>query len=133
AVNDLSRAPIEIDEDEPGSAIIKTLQSIVVSATAEGDQLVTTCEIATDSAARAEQLNQLIMGMKAMVQLALPEKDPDAKELAKLLNHVNVDYTQGSKSLSTRFAMDFAQIKEIIESKHGGHHSEAATLEPATR
>lgn len=120
AVNDLSRAPIEIDESEPGSAILKTLQSIVVSAKSEGDQLVATCDIATDNAARAEQLNQLIAGMKAMVQLALPEKDPDAKHLTKLLNHVNVEYTQGAKTLSTRFAMDYDQIKSLIESKHRG-------------
>lgn len=118
AVNDLSRTPIEIDEDEPGSAIIKTIQTIVLSATSQGDQLVTNCDITTDSAARAQQLNQLIMGMKAMVQLALPEKDPEAKELAKMLTHLNVEYTEGSTTLSTKFAMDYAQIREFVELKH---------------
>jgi hypothetical protein len=118
AVNDLSKAPIEIDEDEPGSAIVKTIQSIMLSAASQGDQLVATCDITTDNAARAEQLNQLITGMKAMVQLALPEKDPDAKELAKLLNNVNVEYAQGSKTLSTKFAMGYAEIEKLVKEKH---------------
>lgn len=118
AVNDLSKAPIEIDEDEPGSAIVKTIQSIMLSAASQGDQLVATCDITTDNAARAEQLNQLITGMKAMVQLALPEKDPDAKELAKLLNNVNVEYAKGSTTLSTKFAMGYAEIEQLVKEKH---------------
>ena len=118
AVNDLSKAPIEIDEDEPGSAIVKTIQSIALSAASQGDQLVATCDITTDNAARAEQLNQLITGMKAMVQLALPEKDPDAKELAKLLNNVNVEYAKGSTTLSTKFAMGYAEIEQLVKEKH---------------
>jgi hypothetical protein len=118
AVNDLSKAPIEIDEDEPGSAIVKTIQSIALSAASQGEQLVASCDITTDNAARAEQLNQLIRGMKAMVQLAIPEKDPDGKELAKLLNNVQVEYAAGSTTLSTKFAMDYAEIEKLVKEKH---------------
>jgi hypothetical protein len=122
AVNDLSKAPIEIDEDEPGSAIIKTIQTIVFSATSEGDQLVATCEIDTDNPARAQQLNQLITGMKAMVQLALPEKNPEGEQLAKMLSQLNVAYTEGSTTLSAKFAVDYAQIREFAELKHHLKH-----------
>ena len=118
AVDELSRAPIEIDENEPGSAIIKTIQSIVISAASENDELVATCEIDTDDPARAQQLHQLIMGMKAMVQLAIPEKDPDAQKFARLLGGLNVEYEQGATTLSTRFAMDYAEIEKLVKEKH---------------
>jgi hypothetical protein len=118
-INDLSRAPIEIDENDPGSGLIKTLQSVSVTATNDNNQqLVVATELSTDSPARAQQIQQLLVGMKAMVQLALPEKDPDAKELAKLLNNVNVEYTEGSKTLSTRFAMGYAELEKMIKEKH---------------
>jgi hypothetical protein len=121
-VNDLSKAPIEIDEDEPGSAIIKTLQSISLTAAAEENQLSTTCEITTDDPTRAQQLNQLIAGMKAMVQLALPQKHPEAEQAAKWLNNLSVEYTAGESTLSTRFSMDYAAIEELIELKHKHKH-----------
>lgn len=118
-INDLSRAPIEIDEDDPGSGLIKTLQSVsVTAANANNQQLVVDTELTTDSPARAQQLQQLLVGMKAMVQLAMPEKDPDAKELAKLLNNVNIEYAEGSKTLSTKFAMDYAELEKMVKEKH---------------
>jgi hypothetical protein len=118
-VNDLSKAPIEIDEDEPGSAIVKTIQSLVLSVGSEGNQLASNLEVTTDNAARAEQLNQLIVGMKAMVQLALPEKgDDDVKQFAKYLGNLTVNYTGGSNVLTARFAMDYDEIKQLIEDKH---------------
>lgn len=117
-VNDLSAAPFEVDENDPGSAIIKTLQSISLTAASEGDDLVVTSEVATDNAARAEQLNQLLVGMKAMVQLAIPEKDPHAAQAAKLLENLTVSYSQGSKSLSTRFSMGYEELTAIINDMH---------------
>ena len=129
-INDLARAPIEIDENDPGSGLIKTLQSVSVTASNANDQqLVVTTDLTADSPARAQQLQQFLTGMKAMVQLAIPEKNPEAKNLTKLLNHVNVEYTEGSKSLATHFAMDFAQIQEILKSKHRGHHAPASGFE----
>jgi hypothetical protein len=118
-VNDLSKAPIEIDENEPGSAIIKTIQSLVLSVGSEGNQLASNLEITTDSAARAEQLNQLIVGMKAMVQLAIPQKgDDDMKQFAKYLGNLTVDYPAGSNSVSAKFLMDYDEIKRLIEENH---------------
>jgi hypothetical protein len=118
-VNDLSKAPIEIDEDEPGSAIIKTIQSIVLSVGTEGNQLASSLEVTTDNPARAEQLNQLIVGMKAMVQLAIPQKgNDDVKEFAKYLNNLTVEYSPGSPTLAAKFAMDYDEIKRLIEEKH---------------
>jgi hypothetical protein len=118
-VNDLSKAPIEIEEDEPGSAVIKTIQSIELSVGSEGNQLASNLEVTTDNAARAEQLNQLIVGMKAMVQLALPQKgDEKVKHFGKLLNNLTVEYSQGSPTLAAKFVMDYDEIKRMIEEKH---------------
>lgn len=114
-VNDLSKAPIEIDEDEPGSAIIKTIQSVVLNIGMEGNLFNSNCQITTDSAARAEQLNQLIVGMKAMVQLAMPQKEPETKELLKYVNNLTAEYTKGSNIVETNFAIDFEVIKELID------------------
>jgi hypothetical protein len=119
-VNDLSQAPFEIDENDPGSGIIKTLKTISLTAANEENELLVTSELTTDSAARAQQLNQLIVGMKAMVQLALPEKHPQASQHAKMLNNLNVEYTEGSTTLSTRFAMPYDELKELVSEMH--HH-----------
>jgi hypothetical protein len=118
-INDLSRAPIEIDEDDPGSGIIKSLESASVIATNENNQqLIVTTELTADSPARAQQLQQLLMGMKAMMQFALPEKKPEAKQFAQMLNNVNIEYAQGSKTLSTKFAMGYAEIEKLVKEKH---------------
>ncbi|MDZ4659770.1 MAG: hypothetical protein SH868_19525 [Bythopirellula sp.] len=121
SVNDLSKAPFEIDENEPGSAIVKTIQSLTLEAVADTEQLTAKGEVTTDSPARAQQLNQLIVGMKAMVQLALPEKDPNAKEFAELLNNLNVEYAEGSENLSANFSIGYDVIQQMIEAKHGHH------------
>ena len=115
SVSDLSKAPIEIDEDEPGSAIIKTIQSVVLNVGMEGNLFNSNCQITTDSAARAEQLNQLIVGMKAMVQLAMPQKEPETKELMKCVNNLTAEYTKGSNIVETNFAIEFDVIKELID------------------
>lgn len=118
-INDLSQAPIEIDESDPGSGIIKTLQSVSVTASNDNNQqLVVATELTTDSPARAQQLQQLLVGMKAMMQLALPEKDSKGKELAQMLNNVNIEYVQGSKTLSTKFAMGYADLEKLVKEKH---------------
>jgi hypothetical protein len=118
-INDLSRAPIEVDEDDPGSGIIKSLQSASVIATNDNNQqLVVATKLTADSPARAQQLQQLLVGMKAMMQFALPEKKPEAKELAQMLNNVNIEYEQGSKTLSTKFAIDFTEIERLVKEKH---------------
>ncbi len=117
SVNDLSKAPLDshFDEDEPGSAIIKTIQSIILNVGMDGNQFHSNCKITTDSAARAEQLNQLIVGMKAMVQLVLPQKEPEAKELAKYLDNLTAEYAKGSKTVAANFSIDFDVIKQLID------------------
>lgn len=118
-INDLARAPIEIDENDPGSGIIKTLQSVSVNATNDNNQqLVVATKLTTDSPARAQQLQQLLVGMKAMMQLAIPEKKPESKELTQMLNNVNIEYEQGSKTLSTKFAMGYSELEKLVKEKH---------------
>lgn len=118
-INDLARAPIEIDENDPGSGIIKTLQSVSVNATNDNNQqLVVATKLTTDSPARAQQLQQLLVGMKAMMQLAIPEKKPESKELTQMLNNVNIEYEQGSKTLSTKFAMGYSELENLVKEKH---------------
>jgi hypothetical protein len=121
SVNDLSKAPFEIDEDEPGSGLIKTVQSLSLSAASDPETLHVRCDIAADSPARAQQINQLLVGMKAMVQLAMPEKEPDAKEFAKLLENLNVDHAEGAATLAANFTVGYDALKQMIESKHGHH------------
>lgn len=117
AVNDLSKAPIDIDDDDPGSAIIKTIQSVALSVGTEGDQLTSQCEITTDSAARAQQLNQLLVGMKAMAQLALPQKEPEVKEFMKYLDGLKVEYEEGSQMVAANFAIEYEVIDRLIKEK----------------
>jgi hypothetical protein len=50
-----------------------------------------------------------------MVQLAIPQKEPETKELLKYLNNLNVEYAKGSSTVAAKFAIDFDVIKELID------------------
>ncbi|TWU30364.1 hypothetical protein [Bythopirellula polymerisocia] len=124
-VSDLSQAPMKIDSKDPGAAIVKTIRSVNLRASAEADTLIAQGELTADSPARAQQLQQLLNGLKAMVQLAAmqegnrdsnhtPYADANkqrdhegAKKAAELLNNLTVDHQTGSSTLTANFKIDY--------------------------
>ena len=115
SVNDLSKAPIEIDQDAPGSGLIKTIQSLALSAASAQDKLSVDANITADTPARAQQINQLIVGMKAMVQLAVPDNDEEAKKLAEMLNHLSVSHAEGETSVVANFQVGYDVVQGLID------------------
>ena len=111
AIRDLSQAPLEIDPNDPGSAIVKTIRSVKLQAGADESQVTATGEVTTDSPARADQVQQLLMGMKAITQFAaLQEEDPNhpkAKQVAALLENFSLDHPAGSSTLTGTFRMGY--------------------------
>ncbi len=114
SVNDLSQAPIKIDENAPGSGLIKTIQSLALSAAAEKDMLSVDCNITADTPARAQQINQLLVGMKAMVQLTVLENDAETRKLAEMLNHLSVSYAEGEKVVIANFRVGYDVVQGLI-------------------
>ncbi len=121
-VADLSKAPLKIDSKDPGAAVVKTISAVSLEASAEADTLSAHGEFTADSPARAEQLQQLITGLRAMVQLAAMEEKQDAykegwkaakhdhegaKKAAELLNNLTLDHQTGSSTLTANFKISY--------------------------
>ncbi len=113
-VNDLSAMPIDIDDDEPGSGIVKIIRSIVFNLTTSSDTLTAQCVVESDSTAHAGQIFQLLTGLKAMIQLAAAEDDPDVKKALELANELSVDYAEGEPTVSIKFSIEYDELIEII-------------------
>ncbi len=124
-VTDLSKMPMKIDSKDPGAAIVKTIRSVNLQATAEADTLTAQGSLTADSPARAQQLQQLLTGLKAMVQLAAMQeengnsngsdegwskgdhKKEGAKKAAELLNNLTVDHQTGTSTLTANFKIGY--------------------------
>lgn len=117
SVSDLSQVPMEIDPEDPGSAIIQAIKGLKLIAATEPSHLTVSCEVTAENAARAQQLHQLVAGMKAMVQLALPKKAPEKQQLAAALENVNIQYAEGESKLSASATIDYADIESLIAKK----------------
>lgn len=124
-VTDLSKMPMKIDSKDPGAAIVKTIRSVNLQASAAADTLTARGSLTADSPARAQQLQQLLTGLKAMVQLAAMQeengnsngsvegwskgghKNEGAKKAAELLNNLTVNYETGSSTLTANFKISY--------------------------
>ncbi|QEG37531.1 hypothetical protein [Bythopirellula goksoeyrii] len=135
SVNDFSKLPMKIDSDDPGSAIVRTIRSVNMQASAEDDTLTAHGELTAGSPARAQQLQQLLTGLKAMVQLAAMHEDnhdsdrhdpyafdqknrphhdkKGAKKAAELLNNLTVDHQAGSSTLTANFKISYDALMAL--------------------
>ena len=116
AVRDLSSAPLKIDQRTPGAGVLQVIQSFVVNIASNPDELTTTVQLSADSPAKARQLNQLINGLRAMVQIAAGLEDSDeAKVVAALIKPLTVSYNEGDTQLEMSLATKYSDIEKLID------------------
>jgi len=130
SVNDFSEVPIEIDQNEPGSAIIKTVQSVTMDASSDSDRLTANCEITTFSPPRARQLHQLLTGLKAMVQLSANSEDLEAQKAGEIMKNLQVNYTEGETHVTANYSIGYDVISELICLKHTATPASKALSSP---
>lgn len=112
-INDLSSVPMEIDENEPGSAIVKIIEQLGVNVASDADHLSLAVELSASSAGKARQISQLLTGLKALVQLA-PMDEPKAQTAAKILDSMVVEHTEGQNRVHSTLAVPYQLLEKLI-------------------
>ncbi len=116
AVRDLSSAPLKVDARRPGAGVLQIVNSFVVNVASGSDELIATVQLSADSPAKAGQLNQLINGLRGMVQFAAGMEDNDeAKVLAALIEPLTVSYREGDTQLEVSLATKYSDIEKLID------------------
>ena len=114
-VNDLSAVPMDIDDNEPGSAIVRIIEQFGLNVASDNDKLSLVVDISASSAGKARQLSQLLTGLKALVQLA-PLDKPEAQKAAAVLETLVVDYTEGESTVQASMSATYRILEELIQS-----------------
>jgi hypothetical protein len=114
-VNDLSAVPMEIDDSEPGSAIVRIIEQFGLNVASDDDKLHLVVDISASSAGKARQISQLLMGLKALVQLA-PLDEPKAQKAAKILDSLSVNYTEGDSHVEASLSATYRVLEDLIQS-----------------
>lgn len=117
-VHDLATAPLKLNADDPGAAVVETIHSFVLSLKALENRLVANLDITATSPVKARQLSQLLVGLKAMTQLLPQEElDEDAKKAVAMLNGLIVEHTEGETGVHATLAADVEQVTQLLEKK----------------
>ena len=114
-VNDVSKVPMEIDENDPGSAVISTVESFAFNIGSNSENLSLALNISASSSAKARQISQLITGFKAMIQLA-PIEEKEAQQVAKVIDKMVVQHEEGQSEVAARLPIAYDLLEELIES-----------------
>ncbi len=114
-VNDLSAVPMEIDEDDPGAAIVRIIDRLALNVASDADNLNVALDLTTSSAGKARQISQLLTGLKALVQLA-PMDEPEARKVAQVLDTMVVTHTEGQLSVQASLSTSYRLLEELLGS-----------------
>jgi len=112
-VNDLSAVPLDIDSNDPGSAIVKTVEQIGLNVASDPQHLKVALELSASSAGKARQISQLLTGLKAMIQL-VPLEQPEAKQLATLLDSMVVNHTEGQPQVQASLSAPYQLLEDLV-------------------
>ncbi len=112
-VNDLSAVPIDIDKDDPGSAVVRTIEQFGLKVASDDDNLSIALDLSTSSAGKARQISQLLTGLKAMMQLA-PLDEPEAQKLGAILETLDISHTEGESSVQASLSAPYQVLEELV-------------------
>jgi len=112
-VNDLSSVPLEIDENDPGSGIIKIIERFNLIVTSDESNLSVALDLSASSAGKARQISQLLTGLKALIQLA-PQNAPEAQKLATLLESLVIEQSEGQPNVKASLSVPYRLLVEFI-------------------
>ncbi|MEM6332791.1 MAG: hypothetical protein AAF823_05565 [Planctomycetota bacterium] len=121
---DVFRVPDELRNapaDQPGSAVLKALQSGSMWMESDEDMTLTVA-LEAASPARARQIGQLMRGAVAMVQLAALE-DPKAASVAHMLASLNVVDEPAKNQVYATLTVDPDRMIEFLNT-HAPHHGQ---------
>ncbi len=103
--------PSELMEEEgPPANVAKIVRSISVRISESEGKVVVSTSVATNDAKQAEQLEQMVKGLRAMVDLAASgeEKDEDLEKIQQLLTELDVARSDSTLDLSLSVPADEA-------------------------
>lgn len=112
-VRDLSAIPMDIDESDPGSAIVKTIKQFGLNLASDDSNLKLGIDLTASSAGKARQISQLLTGLKAMLQLA-PLEEPEAKQLASILDTMVVTHNEGQSKVQANLSAPYRLLEDLI-------------------
>ncbi len=111
--NDLSAVPIDIDENAPGSGIVKIIERLGLQVTSGDDNLGVTLDLSASSAGKARQISQLLTGLKALVQLA-PQDDPEGQKLSEVLESLVIEHAEGEPHVQASLSTSYQLVEEFL-------------------
>jgi hypothetical protein len=112
---DLSAAPLDIDDEDPGAAVIKTISGVAFKLACIENELKATLNLKASSPVKAKQLSQLLQGLKAAVQLAKGEiQEDEALQVIEMLETVQVLHAEGADEVTAEFAAPVSLIEQLI-------------------
>ena len=111
SVRDFSQIPI--DNDEPGSAILRSLEALALRV-GSGEQVTVFLDLQMDSEVRARQIAQLLQGLIAAVQLATIEH-VDAQPVADLLSQVVIAPSLDEARVTASLAIDHQVVENAFD------------------
>jgi hypothetical protein len=112
---DLSAAPLDIDDEDPGAAVIKTISGVAFKLASIENELKATLNLKASSPVKAKQLSQLLQGLKAAVQLAKGEiQEDEALQVIEMLETVQVLHAEGADEVTAEFAAPVSLIEQLI-------------------
>ncbi len=112
-VNDLSAVPLEIDETDPGSGIVKIIEQFNLNVTSDENNLGVALNLSASSAGKARQISQLLTGLKALMQLA-PQDDPEGQKLAILLESLVIEQRQGQPNVKASLSAPYRLFEDFL-------------------
>ena len=111
AVNNFSEIPVKIDDTDPGSAIVKMIESVGFNVASNDSQLQLEMNIGTNNPAKAKQISQLLTGLKAMVQLV---EDPEVQKLASIIGGVEISHTEGAAQVKAQLSAPYEMLERLV-------------------
>ena len=111
--NDLSAVPIDIDENAPGSGIVKIIERLGLKVTSDDTHLGVTLDLSASSAGKARQISQLLTGLKALVQLA-PQDDPEGQKLSEVLESLVIEHSEGEPNVQASLSTSYQLVEEFL-------------------
>ncbi|NOZ41497.1 MAG: hypothetical protein GXP24_14910 [Planctomycetes bacterium] len=112
-VNDLSAVPFDIDSNDPGSAVVRTIEQLGLQVASDDDHLSVTLDLSASSAGKARQISQLLTGLKAMMQLA-PLDEPEVQKLGTILESLVIKHTEGESSVQASLSAPYQLLEELV-------------------
>lgn len=115
----------ELARHAPKTMVLGNASMAFFIAMERNDNLSVLLKLATASAEKARNLQQVITGLKALVNLKTMDKKDDAFMLADLLSALNVSTKQNNLEVTFDYSVD--KIGKLIENKGKKHYIHGRT------